>query len=178
MRTRARKDGWMRKTPPRRRRKAQGGIPTKPHAPYRRMDRADQGGRVARVARVASGAQPRTADRPCQPRAASPPQAEQPSRKAPEREAAAPEGNLPIVEKCAEAKRREDSAKPNPKGAQASACDTQTPTVLSAQGARLGRCGAHADRQHTAKALHTLWRQGKGTQAMVQHSSKATRKET
>ena len=60
MRTGAREDGWMRKTPPKRRCMAQGGIPTKPDTPLRRMDCADQGGRVARAA---SGAAPRTAGR-------------------------------------------------------------------------------------------------------------------
>ena len=60
MRTGAREDGWMRKTPPKRRGLAQGGIPTKPDTPLRRMDCADQDGRVARAA---SGAPPRTADR-------------------------------------------------------------------------------------------------------------------
>ena len=60
MRTGAREDGWMRKTPPKRRGLAQGGIPTKPDTPLRRMDCADQDGRVARAASVAA---PRTAGR-------------------------------------------------------------------------------------------------------------------
>ena len=66
-------------------------------------------------------------------------------------EADAPEGNLPIVEKCAGAKRRGDSAKPNPKGAQASAC---------------GRTRRHSLRKGKhgwGEAVRTLWRQGKGT---------------
>ena len=41
--------------------------------------------------------------------------------------------------KCAEAKRREDSAKPNPKGAQASACAAGTPPKLRAD--RMCRAG-------------------------------------
>ena len=58
--------------------------------------------------------------------------------------------------RCAEAKRREDSAKPNPKGAQASACAAGTPPKLRAD--RMCRAGNAAAASRARITRRVAWR--------------------
>ncbi len=61
-----------------------------------------------------------------------------------------------IARECAEAKRREDSAKPNPKGAQASACAAGTPHKLRAD--RMCRAGNAAAVSRVRITRRAAWR--------------------
>ena len=135
----------------RRRCRAQGGIPTKPCKAHSRMDCASRGKAESAVAEWRAVPEPPT--RPCQPRAASPPQAERPLRRA-------------VAERGGRTRRQSSDCR---------AVRTDAP-ARSAQGeARLGRSGAHAVEAGQGTPYggtlqrHSIRRQGADTAPHTQH---------